>query len=117
MTTYTIIVPKSTNTTDAGATTIQGQPQKQTYSIPVGTGISYRIQLVSTSIRIPKSQFASKFPGVSYVTEYSENGIYKYTGGDIATVEEANKSKEDLRAKGYKDAFLVPFYKGARVKY
>jgi len=75
-------------------------------------GITYRVQLTSTATRIPQSQFASKFPGVSYITEYVENGIYKYTGGDITTVEDAQKSKEDIKSKGYKDAFVVPFKDG-----
>lgn len=75
-------------------------------------GVTYRIQLASTSARIPQSDFASKFPGVSYVSEYYENGIYKYTGGDIGNIEDAQKSKEELKSKGYKEAFVVPYKEG-----
>ena len=85
--------------------------------IPVGKGISYRIQLVITSKQIPASQFANKFKGVSGVREYSENGKYKYTAGEAKTIAEAQKLKAAIRASGYKDAFLVPFYKGSRVQY
>jgi len=87
------------------------------YLIPVGEGITYKVQLVATSNRIPKAQYKTKFPGVTNVAEYVEGGTYKYTTGDFKTVEEAKKSKADLRTKGYLDAFLVPFHKGNRVKY
>lgn len=117
----TIVSEKTPNTTDAGASTLSGtqqggQPSKQTYLIPVGPGITYRIQLAATSTRIPRSQYAAKFKGVS-VSEYSEGNVYKYTAGDVPTIEEAKKLKEVLRSQGYSDAFLVPFYKGTRVKY
>lgn len=102
---------------DAGAAGVQGQQDKRAYSVPVGKGITYRIQLVSTSKRIPASQFSSRFKGIANVKEYSENGIYKYTAGSSQTVADAKKLKEKLRQQGYKDAFLVPFYKGSRVKY
>lgn len=117
MVTDTIISSKTPNTTDANATQLQGEPQKYFYSIPVGEGISYRIQLISGPNRIPAAQIRNRFPNVQNVTEYSEGGMYKYVAGDMKSVEEAKKLKEELRAKGYKDAFIVPFYKGARVRY
>ena len=95
----------------------QGQPQKvTTYFIPAGPGISYKIQLTATSNRIPKSQYASRFKGVA-VTEYAEDGKFKYTAGNLKTIDEAKDLKNILRTQGYKDAFLVPFYKGKRVRY
>jgi hypothetical protein len=117
MVTDTIVSSQSANTSDANATQVQGEPQKYFYSIPVGEGISYRVQLIAGTNRIPAAQIANRFPGIQNITEYVENGIYKYAAGDMKTIEEAKMLKDQLRAKGYKDAFIVPFYKGVRIRY
>lgn len=112
----TIISPKTPSIID-NVTQVAGQPQKYFYSLPVGQGITYSIQLISGRNRIPSAQLKNRFPGIQNVREYSENDTYKYVVGDVKTVEDARKLKEELRSKGYKDAFIVPFYKGVRVRY
>lgn len=108
------IVTDSANAATGGG---NAQPRSQDSSIPVGPGISYRIQLATTTNKIPASQYAVRFKNIGNISEYSENGIYKYTSGDLTTVEEAKKLKTAVRSKGFSDAFMVPFYKGSRVKY
>lgn len=103
--------------TDPANTGGSGQPKSQDSSIPVGPGISYRIQLTSRTNKIPPSQYAAKFRNLPGISEYSESGVYKYTSGDLKTIEEAKVFKATVRSKGFSDAFIVPFYKGTRVKY
>jgi hypothetical protein len=86
-------------------------------SIPVGPGISYRVQLRASPVKIPSSEYATVFKGVKNIFEYYENGNYKYTVGEFATLSEAKTLKMDLRRRGFRDAFMVPFYKGLRVRY
>ena len=92
-------------------------PTQYFYSIPIGPGISYKIQVAASAKRIPASRFPVRFKGISSVSEYFENGIYKYTVGNESVFENAKKLKDQLRSSNYKDAFLVPFYKGLRVNY
>ncbi|MEK6616107.1 MAG: SPOR domain-containing protein, partial [Bacteroidota bacterium] len=93
-----------------------GKFQQYYYSLPVAPGVSYRVQIATSSVRITPSQRTTKFRGAPNVSEYTENGIYKYTAGDLKSIDEAKKLKAELRAKGYKDCFLVPFYGNKRVR-
>lgn len=115
--TDTITSSKTLNVIDANATQVQVEVEKYYYSIPVGKEITYRVQLSSGPNRIPPAQWKNRFKGIQNIMEYSEDGIYKYLTSDVKTVEDAKKLKEELRSKGYKDAFIVPFYKGRRVRY
>lgn len=103
--------------TDSAAAAINGPGRSQDASIPVGPGISYRIQLTASSRQIPPSQYAARFKGISNILEYVENGTYKYTTSEVKTLEEAQTLKAQLRSRGFSDAFMVPFYKGNRVNY
>ena len=104
---------------DTAAASNSGNAQaiQQDNPIPVGKGITYRIQLTTSAQKVPASQYKVKFKDVPNVKEYLENGVYKYTAGEMNSLAEAKKYKAELRAKGYKDAFMVPFFKGSRVKY
>lgn len=91
--------------------------KQSSYLVPVGDKISYKVQITTSTKRIPQSQYATRFKGVTNVFEYSENGIYKYTVGNESNVDAARKIKDQMRGIGYDDAFIVPFHKGVRVSY
>lgn len=82
---------------------------------PSNEGVTYRVQIASSSTKLSQAQRTKMFKGVGKVQDYTEGGVYKYTTGDFKTVEEALKFKETLRSKGYKDAFIVPFKNNQRV--
>lgn len=103
--------------TTPSVTTTGTEPKQKDSSIPAGPGITYRIQLAASSKQVPPSQYEIAFKDIKDIQEYSESGVYKYTAGDVNSVEEAQKVKADVRSKGFKDAFIVPFYKGSRVRY
>ncbi|MBI3503047.1 MAG: hypothetical protein HY063_14770 [Bacteroidetes bacterium] len=100
-----------------GAIKVPGKNNLYYYMLPTGPGVTYRIQLASTSKRLTPSQIATQFKGVTNVKEYVEGGLYKYTAGDVNSVGEIKKLKNDLRTKGYKDAFIVPFKDNQRLQY
>ncbi len=85
---------------------------------PPSEGMTYRIQIASSPTRLSKVQRAKMFKGVEKVKEYIEGGVYKYTAGEFSTFEFENATdyKDKLRAKGFKDAFVVFFKKNKRVK-
>jgi len=49
------------------------------------------------------------------IGEYDYNGIIKYTAGEFETGKEAVKLQNELRKKGFPDAFVVAFKNGKRV--
>jgi len=47
---------------------------------------------------------------------YQHMGLYKYTSGEFATFEQAQQHRNNVIAKGFKDAFVVAFRNGERIK-
>lgn len=106
-----------TDTAGLAAGGVKDKTKQLDSPIPVGPGISYRVQLRSSPYKIPASQYATVFRGIKDIYEYYEGGNYKYTVGELKTLADAKKLKAELRAKGFSDSFMVPFYKGNRVRY
>jgi N-acetylmuramoyl-L-alanine amidase len=49
------------------------------------------------------------------VWEYKAGNYFKYTAGKAQSLNEAAQLQTQVRAKGYKDAFIVAFKNGERV--
>jgi len=67
--------------------------------------IVYKVQLMSSDKKIPLT--SEKFKDVIQPGEYTEKGIFKYTGGNFKTKQEAVKLQNELRKKGFKEAFVI----------
>jgi len=78
------------------------------------TGIMYKIQFFSSGTRVPL--LSDKFKGLRDVGEYQDGTSYKYTAGDFKTMNEANRYRNEMVAKGFKDCFVVKFKDGKRQK-
>jgi hypothetical protein len=113
----TVYLSQPKDTALNGATSVPGKPNTYYYSIPVGPSITYRVQIAASANRIPTSKYPTRFKGLSSIFEYYEDGLYKYAAGNFTNIEDARKFKDTLRSKGYKDAFIVPFYENKRLKY
>lgn len=74
------------------------------------TGTYYCIQFLSSNRKL------KKFKGLSPVEVYKENNAFKYLYGQAKSIEEAQLLKQEVRDKGYKDAFIVGMDKGNKVK-
>lgn len=75
--------------------------------------VSIRVQIASMSKEIPTS--SPVFAGLSGVRIYKHNGMFKYTFGDETTVAGAERLLTAVKAKGFKDAFIVFFKNDTRI--
>ena len=75
--------------------------------------VLYRVQFAS--YKKEKSLEFKKFKGLDDIRMYEHNGQFKYTTGEFSTLDEALKLKNELRNKGYKDMFIVPFLNQERI--
>lgn len=73
----------------------------------------FKIQIATSSKKMELTP--ANFKGLSGVSIYEDKKIYKYTYGEYTTVEKANAALPEVRAKGYKDAFVVAFLNGERI--
>lgn len=75
--------------------------------------VYFRVQIETSETKI--SPTATKFKGVS-VKEYQQDNLYKYTAGDFKNdFKSATSLKNELRAKGFSNAFVVAFQNGERI--
>ncbi len=73
----------------------------------------YRVQFLTSSRKYDNG--ASVFKGLQPVEMYKEGTIYKYTFGSTTSLEESQRTLREVRKK-FKDAFIVEFIDGKRVK-
>ena len=71
------------------------------------------MQLTSSDKKIPLT--SSQFKNIENVSEYKENGMFKYTAGNFEDSNEAIKMQRQMREKGFKEAFVVAFKEGKRI--
>jgi len=77
------------------------------------SGVEYRVQFY-TGAHLYKSPF-KKFPQVTNIEVYRNNGAYKYTSGHFTSISKAAQHQKVMRQKGYRDAFVVAFYQQKRI--
>lgn len=76
--------------------------------------IVYKVQIVTSDKKL--SQGAKVFKGYKGVNYFIEKGIYKYTYGETTDFDSVKKLRRQV-AKDFKDAFIVAFKEGEKVKY
>lgn len=75
--------------------------------------IIFKVQIASSDKKIPLT--SDKFKGLTEIGEYVAGGVFKYTAGEEKELGAATLLQEDIRKKGYKDAFVVAFKNGERL--
>jgi N-acetylmuramoyl-L-alanine amidase len=90
------------------------QQSEQVGSNPVAQdAVVFRVQIETSETKIPSN--SSRFKGRS-VLEYKQDNLYKYTTGEfINDFKGANELKNELRQKGFPNAFVVAFQNGERI--
>lgn len=76
-------------------------------------GICFAIQIKSSNQRYKSSDPA--FRGLNGVREYIQQGAYKYYVGDHKKFEDAVQQQQELRKKGFPDAFIIALRNGERI--
>ncbi len=86
-----------------------------TDSVPstVDEKVWYRVQFASSPA--DKAIDSQEFKGLPEIRKYFQNGLYKFTSGNFITFKEASNHRIEVVKKGFKDAFVVPFYRGERI--
>jgi N-acetylmuramoyl-L-alanine amidase len=79
----------------------------------VKSPVIYKVQILSSDKKIPLN--SAKFKNVEKPGEYMDKGVYKYTGGEFSTKEEAVKLQSELIKNGFKDAFVILTQDGKRI--
>jgi len=76
-------------------------------------GVIYKVQIKSSWKKIAES--ASLFRGLPKVDYYYSDNLYKYTIGNFSSHEACELYLQTAVKKGFKDAFVVAFYKKNRI--
>lgn len=76
--------------------------------------IIYKVQILTSDKKL--SSGAKVFKGYKNVNFFVEKGIYKYTYGETTDFDSIRKLRRQV-AKDFKDAFIVAFKDGKKVKY
>jgi len=98
---------------------VEETPKKQTTNttsakkVKTNSEVLFRVQFYTSPKKLSMSD--KRFKALPDIFTYEHNGMFKYTSGNFNNVADAEGHKRTVRAKGFKDAFTVAFYKGARV--
>jgi len=87
---------------------------KETEKKPIlSEGIIFKVQIAS----LPNSLTIKpeNFKGLTNISEFKVNGVYKYLVGNENSFESAVKLQREIRDKAYKDAFIVAFNNGEKI--
>lgn len=76
--------------------------------------IVYKVQILTSDKKL--SSGSKLFKGYTGVDFYQEKGVYKYTYGETTDFNEIKKIRREV-AKDFKEAFIVAFKDGEKVKY
>lgn len=76
--------------------------------------VVYKVQILTSDKRLPAN--SRLFKGLKNVDNYVERGIYKYTYGETTDFQQAKRTRREV-SKKFKDAFIVAFKDGKKVKY
>ena len=74
----------------------------------------YKIQILTSDKKLSES--SRLFKGYKNIDSYKEGGLIKYTSGETTSFEEIKKLRRKV-AKDFKDAFIIAFKDGKKVKY
>ena len=71
------------------------------------------MQLATSATKI--DLVPENFRGLKDVQVYEAGGLFRYTYGEMSTMDEAVEQQNKVREVGYKDAFIVAFLNGSRI--
>ncbi len=82
-------------------------PEQQPSPVVTTAGVRFKVQIVTSSKRLETTP--KNFNGLEGVQEHKGAGLFKYTVGDAASLEEAREVQKRCKDKGYDGAFIVAF--------
>lgn len=92
---------------------LEGKAKEQPQLAEVkGNMVSFRIQLLTSVNRYSSND--TRFKGLK-TQHYQQDNLYKYTTGNYASLEKALNDLENIKNKGFNDAFIVAFNHNQRI--
>lgn len=79
---------------------------------PMPAGVVFKVQVGAFRHELSPENFSNLAP---LTGERIGNGIIRYTAGNFTTAQGAARATEQVRANGYRDAFVVAYQDGKRV--
>ena len=77
-------------------------------------GVVFRIQFYAASTKAAKGSRYDKDFANNIIYEDNGKGILRYMVGELTTLDSAKTKLREIKAKGYSDAFIVPYKNGKR---
>jgi N-acetylmuramoyl-L-alanine amidase len=101
--------------TGTAKTTLPKTENKQNTAATDKERAVYRIQFLTSEKKLADN--APQFKGITdYI--FTKDRMYRYlTAETAANLDEAKVLQKEIQSKGFKDAFIVPFYKGERISF
>jgi len=100
-------------TTDNQTEAIQTDHDRTETDHMTASEVSFRVQFATSSEKRPLDD--PVFAGLSGVSFYFHEGLYKYTVGYENTLEAAATIQQEVQKAGFKDAFVVAFKNNERI--
>lgn len=98
---------------------VEAQPEaapvaeEETAAAEEGPRVSFRVQFLRTDQMLKAGD--KQLKGLDNFTYYKSGNFYCYMWGDTRSMQAAKVMQRDVRAKGFKDAFVVAFADGERI--
>jgi N-acetylmuramoyl-L-alanine amidase len=92
---------------------VEAQNNVEVKSTETPNGIVFKVQIASLPNEVKIAP--ENFNGLTDITEFKINGVYKYLVGNENSFESAVKLQREIREKAYKDAFIVAFNNGEKI--
>ena len=101
--------------TSTAKTTLPKNDKKQNTTANDQERAIYRIQFLTSDKKLADD--APQFKGITNFI-MTKDRLYRYlTGETAANLDEAKELQKTIQEMGFKDAFIVPFYKGERISF
>lgn len=81
--------------------------------IPTNTGVEFKVQIASSRNEVSTEPF--NFKGLEGVEKKKVDAYYRYFYGSTSSYDEIKKIKEEVKKKGYSDAFVIAYLDGERI--
>lgn len=75
--------------------------------------LSFRVQFLVSDKELQDGD--KQLKGLTNYQVYKQDGTYRYTMGNEPTINRAISIQNEVRKKGFKDAFVIAFYQGKRI--
>lgn len=79
---------------------------------PMPQGIVFKVQIGAFRKALGEDAFSDMTPVAG---EHTGNGLIRYTAGMFTSAESATKASQQVRERGYRDAFVVAYQDGKRI--